>query len=737
MPLRPGEKIGSYEVVRRIGGGGTAEVFEVRHTVLGTPHALKVLLPQWVENAQVRSRFLQEGRIQSRIEHPGIVRVTDTVAEPGVAGLIMELLDGEALRDRLDRDGRIAPKEAVGWTLAALEAIAAAHAHGITHRDLKPENLFLQKHGSGERIRVLDFGIAKGPEAAHQTSQRGALGTCAYMSPEQVKDPSSVDARTDVFAMGAVLWELLVGRPAFEGSTPFDSMQKVLNVDPGPPSAFRSEVPHWLDDAVRAALAKNASDRFPTAEAFVAALRAGARGVELPGPARAPARSESRAWGVGAVFLVALGSLFVLALGGIALIAVVAVLFQPPSIQPLQATSDPCGNLTVTVDAKGRGQTLELFADGAPLTSWPLSGRQTFTHTAPFPMGSTVQLEAKAGVSAVFDTHVVNGVPAALVFQTPGSARAGAVGRTLVRVEGTCLPAGLTWEATVDGQTTQGPLAASQEFWLDTQALGEGQHLLQARLIEAGDGRTLTTGSSTLRVGEAPPPGDLDMDGHLSRSAGGDDCNDGDPQVNPTMSEASSPNGIDDDCDGRIDEGTPAYDDDGDGLAELQGDCDDGDATIRPGADELPDCRDQDCDGTVDEGVQLPQREDLYEPNDSQAQAFDLKTSTKRSFSTDLQLVASSTADEGWFEFYSQDGDFDDWGIDVTVTRVPANSTIRLEVYDASGSTRGSTLAMRDGDQLLVRGKALRDDSGNYQLRVVPSALHSAWCPVHLTVTAR
>ncbi|MEZ4317475.1 MAG: protein kinase [Myxococcota bacterium] len=740
MSLRPGETLGTYRVVRRIGAGGTAEVFEVEHTALGTKHALKVLLPQWVESAEIRGRFLQEGRLQAEFRHPGLVRVTDTVAEPGIAGLVMDLLVGESVRDRLEREGYVAPQEAVEWVTAALDAIAEAHGRGVIHRDLKPENLFLEKTPAGERLRVIDFGIAKGPNAQRTTS-RGALGTVAYMSPEQVRDPARVDLRTDVFALGAVLWELLVGRPAFEGETPFESMQRVISHDPGPPGAKRAGIPGWLDDIVQVAVRKEPSARFQSAAAFGEALRAGARGVTLPEAAPAGPGPERRARtsdgiGVFAVWVVGiLAASLVVGVGVIAAVVGVGVFLRPPEIHSLNVTSDPCGVVTIDVDARSRGGDLEVIVNNGAPVLYPIAGRQTIQHTEALAPGSSAFVEVRLGSAYDSQSHAVNGQPPGVALQLPTTRSEGSIGRTLVRFEGTCPPPGLSWEARIDGVVTQGPVPANQELWLDTTGLKEGNHTLEVQVIDQG--RTVDVETTGLTVGPPPPPGDLDLDGHLSRSAGGRDCDDTNPAVNPDAPEQSVPNGIDDNCDGRIDEGTIAYDDDGDGLSELQGDCNDHDPRVRPGAIELADCRDQDCDGEVDEGVTLPQREDLYEPNDTEQGAYDLKTRSKRAFSENLTIVTSSRSDEAYFRFYSQDGDFDDWGIDATVTALPFDSAYTLEVLDASGASRGTARIEAEGDMVKVRGRWLRDDGGDYVLRVRPERVPREWCPVTIELVSR
>lgn len=267
MAWRPGEIVGGYEVVGPLGTGGMASVYRVRHAVLGSDHALKILRPELVAQAGVRTRFLDEGRVQAQLRHPGIVRVTGIVSEPGVAGLVMDLLEGASLEDELEATGPMATGEAVGWILQALDAVAFAHGRGVVHRDLKPSNLFLVEEVERRTLRVLDFGIAK-VAGRGQTSPGGTLGTYGFMAPEQLKDASDVDARADLFALGAVLYELVCGEPAFDGATDFELMQRVSR------GSFAIErLPAGLRPVLQRALAVDREQRFQSCEDFARALR--------------------------------------------------------------------------------------------------------------------------------------------------------------------------------------------------------------------------------------------------------------------------------------------------------------------------------------------------------------------------------------------------------------------------------------------------------------------------------
>jgi len=215
------------------------------------------------------------------------------------------------------------------------------------------------------------------------------------------------------------------------------------------------------------------------------------------------------------------------------------------------------------------------------------------------------------------------------------------------------------------------------------------------------------------------------------------DCDDNNRAVNPGEKESASPNGVDDNCDGRVDEGTVVYDDDGDGQAEVDGDCDDDDASIFDGARELADCRDQDCDGQVDEGVTRPERDDTWEANDRGDDAADLGTSTRRSFTKSLSLVTRDGDDEEWFEFYSQDGGWDDWGIDVTVLSMGEGHSYRVEVFGPNGGRVAEKVVRADGERVKVRGRAFHNDGGDYKLAVKPVNVERPWCPVVIKLVSR
>lgn len=280
LELTPGTQLeGRYEVVRLLGRGAMAAVYEVRHLGLHSRHALKVLDPGLATSPELRQRFLAEGRIQAQLRHPNIVAVTEIVSTP-VAGLVEEYVDGKTLNGFVRGLGRkITIPEAVFLMNQILDALDAAHAFGIVHRDLKPENILIGLDARGRpQPRVTDFGIAKITAAADITGTKGKtqagvrMGTLLYMSPEQIRGVVEVDQRTDIFALGAILYELVTGKPAFDASTEFDIMRKIVAGDYEPPERIVGGLPPSIAASIGTALAVDVAKRFASCDAFRAAL---------------------------------------------------------------------------------------------------------------------------------------------------------------------------------------------------------------------------------------------------------------------------------------------------------------------------------------------------------------------------------------------------------------------------------------------------------------------------------
>ena len=277
--VKPGDVLaGKYLVIRVIGRGGMGVVVEAKHAELHERVAIKVLHKRYLDNAEALARFQHEARASVRIRGEHSARLLDIgTTNEGAPFIVMELLEGADL-SQIIRSGLLPVQEAVLYILQACEGMAEVHAHGIVHRDLKPGNLFVTRRPDGTPlIKVLDFGIAKstlpmndGERAVTMTLV--ALGTPLYMSPEQIRSSRDVDARADVWSLGAILYELLAGRPAFGGNSVVNITAQVLEAQPPSVTAMRPEVPPELDKALGRALAKKPEQRFVDVAAFAKAI---------------------------------------------------------------------------------------------------------------------------------------------------------------------------------------------------------------------------------------------------------------------------------------------------------------------------------------------------------------------------------------------------------------------------------------------------------------------------------
>jgi hypothetical protein len=271
MNLASGTKLGPYEIASLLGAGGMGEVYRARDSRLKREVAIKVLPQALSADADRLRRFEQEALATAALNHPNILAVFDIGTYESSPYVVSELLEGETLRDRL-RGGSIAVRKALDYALQIAHGLAAAHEKGIIHRDLKPENLFITKDG---RIKILDFGLAKltqidpGPHTSlptmtHATEAGVAMGTAGYMSPEQVRG-TAVDARSDIFSFGAVLYEMLSGKRAFHRDTAADTMSAILKEDAPDLNESNRNVSPALERIVQHCLEKNPESRFHSA----------------------------------------------------------------------------------------------------------------------------------------------------------------------------------------------------------------------------------------------------------------------------------------------------------------------------------------------------------------------------------------------------------------------------------------------------------------------------------------
>jgi len=312
MPLTPGTRVGAYEIVSSLGAGGMGEVYRARDLQLGRDAAIKILPPAFAADPDRLSRFEHEARTLASLNHPNIAHVYGF--ERGA--LVMELLDGVTLRERL-ADGPLPARKAIEYATQIARGLAAAHERGIVHRDLKPENVFVIRDG---HVKILDFGLARtvaaqpaGATAAGPTitTPGTVMGTVGYMSPEQVRG-TDVDARSDLFALGAVLYEMLAGEPPFRRDTAAETMTAILREDPPDLVARRADVSPALVRIVSHCLEKNPIERFQTARdvAFAFEALSGAASGAISGAARVPAPRSGHAveralWSTALVLLAA------------------------------------------------------------------------------------------------------------------------------------------------------------------------------------------------------------------------------------------------------------------------------------------------------------------------------------------------------------------------------------------------------------------------------------------------
>ena len=277
MTLSAGTRLGPYEILAPVGAGGMGEIYRARDRRLGREVAIKVLPAELARDPSAVARFQREARAVASLTHPNVLDLHDFGTEDGVCYVVTELLEGETLRERL-ANGPLRWTEAVDVGLAIAEGLAAAHARGVVHRDLKPANIFRTKDG---RIKILDFGLARmdaeplaedRAELPTATETGTLLGTVGYMSPEQVRG-ERVDARSDIFSFGCVLFEMLAGAQAFRGPTSAETMVAILREEPADSLAETPEIPIALRRVVAHCLAKDPNRRIQSARDLVLSLK--------------------------------------------------------------------------------------------------------------------------------------------------------------------------------------------------------------------------------------------------------------------------------------------------------------------------------------------------------------------------------------------------------------------------------------------------------------------------------
>lgn len=340
MPLASGTRLGPYEIVSPIGAGGMGEVYRARDNRLGRDVAIKVLPPTFSADPERLRRFEQEARSAAALNHPNIVNVYDVGTHDGSPYLVTELLEGETLRQRIQA-GALSARKATDFSLQVTRGLAAAHEKGIVHRDLKPENIFVTRDG---RAKILDFGLAKlmRPEessahneaatVASQTEPGVVMGTAGYMSPEQVHGRAA-DARSDIFSLGAILYEMVSGARAFRGESPADTMSAILKQEPPALAQVPQNIPAGLQRIVEHSLEKDPADRFQSARDLAFALESlsGASGASSSVSALPAVAEERPRYRTAAAVAFVIGVL----LTAVALLIGQRMLAGPPAAPPL------------------------------------------------------------------------------------------------------------------------------------------------------------------------------------------------------------------------------------------------------------------------------------------------------------------------------------------------------------------------------------------------------------------
>ncbi len=330
MSLPSGTRLGPYEIVQPIGAGGMGDVYRARDTRLDRDVAIKVLPERFARDAEAKMRFEREAKAVAALTHPNILAIHDYGSDGGAAYSVTELLEGETLRRRII-EGPIPWRKAIEIGAAIADGLAAAHAKGIVHRDLKPENIFLTTDG---RVKILDFGIAQLvrqeppaaegvdtsllPTAPMKTDPHSVVGTAGYMAPEQLRG-EPVDATTDIFSLGALLFEMTTGRPAFIRATVIDSLSAILAENPDVFSVSERLIPYDLARVIQRCLEKKREERFQSARDLAFALRAIGTSSALSFDSPAARKRKRWIW------------------AGVALLAIAAVLsvraFKSPSLR--------------------------------------------------------------------------------------------------------------------------------------------------------------------------------------------------------------------------------------------------------------------------------------------------------------------------------------------------------------------------------------------------------------------
>jgi serine/threonine protein kinase len=268
MSLEPGARIGDYEVLSVLGAGGMGQVYKVRNVISDRLEAMKVLLPNLTENAELAERFLREIKVQAAMKHPNIATLHTALRVDNQLLMVMEYVEGHTI-DSYMQQGRIPIQHAIGYMVQVLSALAYAHKMGVVHRDIKPANMMITPQGV---VKLMDFGIALLAQDRKLTQAGQNVGSLYYMSPEQINGAPNVDGRSDLYSLGVSLYQMLTGKRPFDGDSDFKIMAAHLQTTPVPPIEIDPQLPAVLNEVIMLAIARDPDKRFQSADAMLAAL---------------------------------------------------------------------------------------------------------------------------------------------------------------------------------------------------------------------------------------------------------------------------------------------------------------------------------------------------------------------------------------------------------------------------------------------------------------------------------
>ncbi len=298
LPLRDagmpavGETVAGYVVAAEIGRGGMGRVYRATHEVTGQQVALKMLLPKLIDQPRQKARFVNEAKVIARLDHPNLVPLLGFLQADRRAFIVMPFIEGRTLDRLLRREGRLPLTVAVDLFAQMCDGIAAAHELGVMHRDLKPSNVIVRPDG---RVMITDFGIARAVGSEKLTLTGMVVGTAEYLSPEQASGTARDDLRSDVYALGVLLYEMLTGQVPFRHPNAAQVLMKHVQAPPPPPRGIVPDLPEAVERALLRALAKAPDDRYPTITAFKEAVLAAANaGSTAPPPAASPPKPSIR-----------------------------------------------------------------------------------------------------------------------------------------------------------------------------------------------------------------------------------------------------------------------------------------------------------------------------------------------------------------------------------------------------------------------------------------------------------